>query len=70
VDRAKLIEMSHIQKSAFQKLESTFEKYVKELNPNPKLSSFNVKADEHKPASLKKKMKSLTKGMCIYCCCA
>lgn len=63
MDRVKLIEMSHIQKSAFLKLASTFEKYAKELNPNPKLSSCNVEADEYKPASLLKKMELLTKGM-------
>ncbi|KDR18447.1 origin recognition complex subunit 6 [Zootermopsis nevadensis] len=61
VDRVKLIDMSHIQKSAFLKLASTFEKYAKQLNPNPKFSSCSVEVDEYKPASLLKKMEILTK---------
>jgi hypothetical protein len=49
VDRAKLLEMSHIQKSAFLKLANTFEKYAKELRLSPKSSSCSVEDDEYKP---------------------
>jgi hypothetical protein len=51
VDRAKLLEMSHIQKSAFLKLANTFEKYAKELHLSPRSSSCNVEYDENKPMS-------------------
>jgi hypothetical protein len=51
VDRAKLLEMSHIQKSAFLKLANTFEKYAKELHLSPKSSLYNVEDDECKPIS-------------------
>jgi hypothetical protein len=62
VDRAKLLEMSHVQKSAFLKLANTFEKYGKELHPSPKSSSCNVEDDEYKPVSLMNKM-----GRYYYC---
>jgi hypothetical protein len=51
VDRAKLLEMSRIQKSAFLKLANIFEKYAKELHLSPKSSSHNVDDDEYKPIS-------------------
>lgn len=64
MDRAKLLEMSHIQKSSFLKLANAFERYATELNPNPKLlSSRDAEADKYKPASLLKKTKVVTKGM-------
>lgn len=60
VDRAKLLEMSHIQKSAFLKLANTFEKYAKELHLSHKSSSCNVEEDEYNPRS---QLKSMGSGM-------
>jgi hypothetical protein len=62
VDRAKLLEMSHVQKSAFLKLANTFEKYAKELHLSPKSSSCNIEDDEYTPVSLMNKM-----GRYCYC---
>lgn len=61
MDRAKLLEMSHVQKSSFLKLANTFERYAEELNPNLKLSSCDVEEDKYKPPSLLKKTKTVTK---------
>ena len=68
MDRAKLLEMSHIQKSSFLKLANTFERYAEELSPNPKGSSCGVEEDKYMPTSLLKKIKTITKGK-EYCCC-
>jgi hypothetical protein len=67
VDRAKLMEMSRIQKSPCLKLASTFEKYAAELDPSPILSSCIVEEDEYKSSSLVKKMENIKKGR-YYCC--
>ena len=68
MDRAKLLEMSHIQKSSFLKLANTFERYAEELSPNPKESSCGIEEDKYVPASLLKKIKTVTKGK-EFCCC-
>jgi len=67
VDRAKLLEMSHIQKSSFLKLANTFKRCAEEISPNPKGSSCGVEQDKYMAASLLKKIKTVTKGK-EYCC--
>ena len=67
MDRAKLLEMSHIQKSSFLKLANTFKRCAEEISPNPKGSSCGVEQDKYMAASLLKKIKTVTKGK-EYCC--